>query len=133
MRLLLRGQDYLIRNRVRKIIPKNLKASKMQFKIAIIMVLMQIAAGDLIGWNRTRNTAHKHMLVRNKFGNTGLIDQYRQFYKIQKLRSAVVKNIKKRSADQLEDEPANTAEQKQQQKVKTGRSNRFRNFRKFHA
>ena len=76
----------------------------MQFKIIIVLALMQIAAGDLIGWNRTRNTAHKHMMVRNKIGDTALIDQYRQFYRLQKLHSAVVKNIKKRSVDQVDDE-----------------------------
>ena len=103
----------------------------MQFKIIIVLALMQIAAGDLIGWNRTRNTAHKHMLVRNKIGDSALVDQYRQFYRLQKLHSAVVKNIKKRSVDQVDAEPAE--EPKQEPKKKNGRLNRFRNFRKFHA
>ena len=99
----------------------------MQFKIVIVLALMQIAAGDLIGWNRTRNTAHKHMLVRNKIGDSALVDQYRQFYRLQKLHSAVVKNIKKRSVDQVDDEHS------EKPKKKNGRLNRFRNFRKFHA
>ena len=106
----------------------------MQFKIVIVLALMQIAAGDLIGWNRTRNTAHKHMLVRNKIGDSALVDQYRQFYRHQKLHSAVVKNIKKRSVDQVDAEPEQAAEEsKQEPKKKSGRLNRFRNFRKFHA
>ena len=88
---------------------------------------MQIAAGDLIGWNRTRNTAHKHMLVRNKIGNSALLDQYRKFYQIRKLKEAVAKNIRKRSADPLEDEVT------EKPKLKSSRSNRFQKFRKFHA
>ena len=104
---------------------------KMQFKIVIVFALMQIAAGDLIGWNRTRNTAHKHMMVRNKIGDSALVDQYREFYRLQKLHSAVVKNIKKRSVDQVDDEQSEKS--KQQPKKKNVRLNRFRNFRKFHA
>ena len=103
----------------------------MQFKIVIVLALMQIAAGDLIGWNRSRNTAHKHMMVRNKIGDSVLVDQYRAFYRLQKLHSAIVKNIKKRSIDQVDDE--HSEKQKQQPKKKNGRLNRFRNFKKFHA
>ena len=99
----------------------------MQFKITIVMILMHFVTGDLIGWNRTRNTAHKHMLVRNKIGNSALLNQYRQFYQIQKLKSAVVKNKRKRSTNQ-----SNALDQ-QQHKQKSGRLNRFANFRKFHT
>ena len=92
------------------------------------MILMHLVTGDLIGWNRTRNTAHKHMLVRNKIGNSALLNQYRQFYQIQKLKSAVVKNKRKRSTIQ-----SNVLDQNQQQQRKSGRLNRFANFRKFHT
>ena len=70
---------------------------KMRFHIAIVMIIMSITAGDLIGWNRTRNTAHKHMFVRNKVDTIALLNQYRNFQKIQKLNSLVVKNIGKRA------------------------------------
>ena len=106
----------------------HIKVLKMQFQITFLLVLMQIAAGDLIGWNRTRNTAHKHMLVRNKIGNSAILDQYRQFYKIQKLKSAVVRNIRKRSAVQPEDEPI----EKPTHQSKSGRLNRLKKFRNFH-
>ena len=99
----------------------------MQFKIVIVLALMQIAAGDLIGWNRTRNTAHKHMMVRNKIGDSALVDQYRAFYRLQKLHSAVKKNIKKRSVDQVDD-IEHSEKPKQQPKKKNGRLNRFRRF-----
>ena len=88
----------------------------MQFQITIVMVLMQITAGDLIGWNRTRNTAHKHMLVRNKIGNSGFLDQYHQFYQIHKLKSAVAKNIRKRSAEHPEDKSIKKPTQNQLKK-----------------
>jgi len=118
-------QDYLIRIKHYQI--TKTKSLKMQFQITIIvMVLMQIIASDLIGWNRTRNTAHKHMLVRNKIGNSAFLDQYRQFYQIQKLKCAVAKNIRKRSAEQSVKKP-------RQNQLKSDQFNRQKNFRKFHT
>ena len=95
------------------------------------MILMHLVKGDLIGWNRTRNTAHKHMLVRNKIGNSALLNQYRQFYQIQKLKSAVVKNKRKRSTDQSN--AGDRHQHQQQHKQKSGRFNRLASFRNFHA
>ena len=99
----------------------------MRFHIAVVMIIMSITAGDLIGWNRTRNTAHKHMFVRNKVDTTALLYQYRNFQKIQKLSSLVVKNIEKRAADK------NAGAEQQQEKQKRGRFNRRATFRKFHS
>ena len=78
----------------------SLQKMKLQLIIVVIFAIIHIAAGDLIGWNRGRNTAHKHMLVRNKIGNSQIIDQYLQFYnnrnKLQKLQAAIKKNIRTR-------------------------------------
>ena len=99
----------------------------MRFHIAVVMIIMSITAGDLISWNRTRNTAHKHMFERNKVVTPALLQQYRNFQKIQKLNSLVVKNIGKRAADK------NARAQQQEEKQKRGRFNRRAAFRKFHS
>ena len=61
-------------------------------KLSFVTILFNVAQGDLIGWNRGRNTVSKHMNVRNKIINSNIIDQYRKFYngqhKLQKLEAA---------------------------------------------
>lgn len=57
----------------------------MMLKMIIILILTQIAAGDLIGFNRARNTVEKYMFLRNKIHRKSLVEQYREFYEIQKL------------------------------------------------
>ena len=51
-----------------------------------VFILTKIAAGDLIGFNRARNTVEKYMFLRNKIDKKSLIEQYREFYEIQKLK-----------------------------------------------
>ena len=57
----------------------------MMLKLIFILILTQIAAGDLIGFNRARNTVEKYMFLRNKIHRKSLVEQYREFYEIQKL------------------------------------------------
>ena len=56
----------------------------MMLKLIFIFILTQIAAGDLIGFNRARNTVEKYMFLRNKIHRKSLVEQYREFYEIQK-------------------------------------------------
>ena len=58
----------------------------MMLKLIFIVILTKIAAGDLIGFNRARNTVEKWMFLRNKIDTKSLIDQYRKFYETQKLK-----------------------------------------------
>ena len=58
----------------------------MMLKLIFIVILTKIAAADLIGFNRARNTVEKWMFLRNKIDTKSLIDQYRKFYEIQKLK-----------------------------------------------
>ena len=57
----------------------------MMLKLIFILILTQIAVGDLIGFNRARNTVEKYMFLRNKIDRKPLVEQYHEFYKIQKL------------------------------------------------
>ena len=58
----------------------------MMLKMIFVLILTKIAAGDLIGFNRARNTVEKYMFLRNKIDKKSLIEQYREFYEIQKLK-----------------------------------------------
>ena len=54
----------------------------MNFQVILAFILLNVAYGDLIGWNRGRNTARKHLSSRYK-SNLQIIDQYLKFYKNQ--------------------------------------------------
>ena len=58
----------------------------MMLKMLFVIICTKIAAGDLIGFNRARNTVEKYMFLRNKIDKKSLIEQYREFYEIQKLK-----------------------------------------------
>ena len=85
IRLLVFKPGYLIWNSVFKLI-LNFITTKMMLKLIFIVILTKIAAADLIGFNRARNTVEKWMFLRNKIDTKSLIDQYRKFYEIQKLK-----------------------------------------------
>ena len=54
------------------------KAEAEKMNIFTILAILQFVSGDLIGWNRARNTVYKARINGRKSNLTSLMDQYIQ-------------------------------------------------------
>lgn len=87
----------------------------------LIILSIQFVSGDLIGWNRARNTVYKSQLngIKNrKLDVNSLMNQYNTF------------RLLKNGADDLQVKVIKHMKRKQQQQTRRNRRNL--NFRQFH-
>ena len=97
------------------------KAKAEKMNIFTILAILQFVSGDLIGWNRARNTVYKSRMnghVNRKSNLTPLMDQYNTF--------RLVKNVE----DDIQEKIMKYMKRKQQQPSRQNR--RKMNFRHFH-